>query len=56
MSSGITGLTLTDAQLGEDGILRGLDLGGEPQWMAAAREAEERRQQEARELTEDEPG
>jgi hypothetical protein len=39
-----------------DLILRGLDLGGESEWMAALREADKRRQQEARELTEDEPG
>jgi hypothetical protein len=39
-----------------DLILRGLDLGGESEWMAALREASKRRQQEARELTEDEPG
>ena len=39
-----------------DLILRGLDLGGEPEWMAAIREANKRRQQEARELNEDEPG
>jgi hypothetical protein len=39
-----------------DLILRGLDLGGEPEWMAALREASKRRQQEARELNEDEPG
>jgi hypothetical protein len=39
-----------------DLILRGLDLGGEPGWMAALREASKRRQQEARELNEDEPG
>jgi Tetratricopeptide repeat len=32
-----------------DLILRGLDLGGEPEWMAALREGEKRRQQEARE-------
>ena len=32
-----------------DLILRGLDLGGEPEWMAALREASKRRQQEARE-------
>ena len=32
-----------------DFILRGLDLGGEPEWMAALREASKRRQQEARE-------
>ena len=37
-------------------VLRGLDLGGEPEWMAALREASKRRQQEARELGEDEPG
>ena len=30
-----------------DLILRGLDLGGEPEWMAALREASKRRQQEA---------
>jgi hypothetical protein len=39
-----------------DLILRGLDLGGESPWMAALREASKRRQQEARELSEDEPG
>ena len=39
-----------------DLILRGLDLGGEPEWMTALREASKRRQQEARELSEDEPG
>jgi hypothetical protein len=39
-----------------DLILRGLDLGGEPEWMAALREASKSRQQEARELSEDEPG
>ncbi len=39
-----------------DLILRGLDIGGEPEWMAAIREANKRRQQEARELNEDEPG
>ena len=39
-----------------DLILRGLDLGGEPEWMAALREGDKRRQQEARELSEDEPG
>ena len=39
-----------------DLILRGLDLGGEPEWMTALREASKRRQQEARELAEDEPG
>ena len=39
-----------------DLILRGLDLGGEPEWMAALREASKRRQQEARELNEDSPG
>ncbi len=39
-----------------DLILRGLDLGGEPEWMAAMREASKRRQQEARELNDDEPG
>ena len=39
-----------------DLILRGLDLGGEPEWMAALREASKRRQQEAREVNEDEPG
>jgi hypothetical protein len=39
-----------------DLILRGLDLGGEPGWMAALREASKRRQQEAGELSEDEPG
>jgi len=39
-----------------DLILRGLDLGGEPGWMAALREGDKRRQQEARELNEDEPG
>ena len=39
-----------------DLILRGLDIGGEPSWMAAIREANKRRQQEARELNEDEPG
>ena len=32
-----------------DLILRGLDLGGEPEWMAALREGDKRRQQEARE-------
>ena len=32
-----------------DLILRGLDLGGEPEWMAALREASKRRQQETRE-------
>jgi len=32
-----------------DLILRGLDLGGEPEWMAALREASKRRQQEAQE-------
>ena len=37
-------------------ILRGLDIGGEPEWMAAIREANKRRQQDARELNEDEPG
>jgi hypothetical protein len=39
-----------------DLILRGLDLGGESPWMAALREGDKRRQQEARELSEDEPG
>ena len=39
-----------------DLILRGLDLGGEPGWMTALREGDKRRQQEARELNEDEPG
>ena len=39
-----------------DLILRGLDIGGESPWMAALREASKRRQQEARELSEDEPG
>ena len=39
-----------------DLILRGLDIGGEPEWMTAIREANKRRQQEARELNEDEPG
>ncbi len=39
-----------------DLILRGLDIGGEPEWMAAIREANKRRQQEAREVNEDEPG
>jgi hypothetical protein len=39
-----------------DLILRGLDIGGEPPWMAAIREANKRRQQEARELNADEPG
>ena len=39
-----------------DLILRGLDLGGESPWMAALREGEKRRQQEARELNENEPG
>jgi Tetratricopeptide repeat len=39
-----------------DLILRGLDLGGEPGWMAALREASKRRQQEAGELNEDSPG
>jgi len=39
-----------------DLILRGLDIGGESPWMAALREASKRRQQEARELGEDEPG
>ena len=39
-----------------DLILRGLDIGGESPWMAALREASKRRQQEARELNEDEPG
>ena len=38
-----------------DLILRGLDIGGESPWMAALREASKRRQQEARELSEDEP-
>ena len=36
-----------------DLILRGLDLGGEPEWMAALREGDKRRQQEAREPTVD---
>jgi Tetratricopeptide repeat len=39
-----------------DLILRGLDIGGEPEWMAALREANKRRQQDAREVNEDEPG
>ena len=39
-----------------DLILRGLDLGGESPWMAALRETSKRHQQEARELSEDEPG
>lgn len=39
-----------------DLILRGLDLGGEPDWMAALRQASKRSQQEARELNDDEPG
>jgi hypothetical protein len=39
-----------------DLILRGLDLGGEPEWMTALREANKTRQQKARELNEDEPG
>lgn len=39
-----------------DLILRGLDLGGEPEWMAALREASKRRQQKAGELNENEPG